>query len=178
MSSSVITQRGDGGETDLMFGQRVEKTHPRIVANGSLDELNATLGLVRVFAERYPTIAECISTLQSQLIPIMGEIATLPEDYKRYEAQFGILDDDAVASLTTEAKQIENALNKKFRDWAIPGASLNTCSAYLDMARTLCRRAERDLLVLEPEECPSVIVSYLNRLSDYLWLLARKVERE
>lgn len=175
---SVITQRGDDGETDLMFGRRVAKTHPRIVANGSLDELTATLGLVRVFAESNPSLRKRIAELQSQLIQIMGEVATLHQDHARYQDQFGILDEAAVTSLAVEAKQLEDALNSKFRDWAIPGESLNTCSAYLDMARTLCRRAERDLLVIPSDERPKIIATFLNRLSDFLWLLARKVERE
>ena len=73
---SVITQRGDSGETDLMYGRRVSKTHPRIIANGSLDELNAVLGIARTQArlEGYVDLESRLSAVQNQLILAMGEI--------------------------------------------------------------------------------------------------------
>ena len=108
----------------------------------------------------------------------MGEIATLPEDRERYQQQVGLLEETTVSELTTEARNIETDLKTRFRDWAIPGAKAHAGSAYLDVARTLCRRAERELLLLSMEERPVAIAKYLNRLSDFLWLLARKVERD
>ena len=176
--SSVITERGDLGETDLMYGRRVAKTHPRIVTNGSLDELNAMVGLVRVYSKDHPSVPQRMAELQGQLIQIMGEIATLPEDQERYRTQFGVLGNSEVINLTHEARELENDLNTRFSDWAIPGEHAHPGSAYLDMARTLCRRAERELLTLPEDERPQNVARYLNRLSDFLWLVARQIERE
>ena len=80
---SITTQRGDAGETELMFGRRVAKTHPEVAAFGEVDEFNAALGLARVFSTREPVTA-ALAARQAELIGLMGELATAPEDRDRY----------------------------------------------------------------------------------------------
>ena len=178
---SVITQRGDSGETDLMYGRRVSKTHPRILANGSLDELNAVLGIARTQArlEGYAGLESRLGSLQSQLILAMGEIATAIEDRSRYAQDgFATLSPKDHEALTAESKQLEEDLNARFKDWAIPGSQGPLASAHLDHARTLCRRAERDVVsITDAADTLQHLVVYLNRLSDFLWLTARFTER-
>lgn len=181
VTMSVITQRGDSGETDLMYGRRVSKTHARIIANGSLDELNAVLGVARTHArlEDFANLESRLSTLQNQLILAMGEIATAIEDRPRYAKDgFATLSPKEHESLTNEAKQLEQDLDARFKDWAIPGSQGPLTCAHLDHARTLCRRAERDVLsITEAADTLQHLVVYLNRMSDFLWLNARFVER-
>lgn len=178
---SVITKRGDSGETDLMYGRRVSKTHARIIANGSLDELNAVLGIARTHArqENFADMETRLSELQAQLILVMGEIATALEDRQRYaDDGFTTLSPTAAEALTTEAQALETDLKARFKDWAIPGSTGPLVSAHLDHARTLCRRAERDLYLIEDaEDSLHHLTVYLNRLSDFLWLSARALER-
>ena len=82
---AITTKRGDYGETDLMFGRRVPKDHPRVVAVGAIDELNANLGIVRVSSQDVSEIIEKIELIQNDLIILMGEISTLPEDLDLYQ---------------------------------------------------------------------------------------------
>ena len=176
---SVVTKRGDAGETDLLYGRRVPKDHPRIVANGAIDELNAVLGIVRVHArhEERSQLDEHLGERQQQLFALMGEIATLTEDRARYEADgFRMLSQEETDDLTKATLQIESDLNARFKDWAVPGASASLASAHLDHARTLCRRAERAVHTIA-EPTLALPATFLNRLSDYLWLQARAAER-
>lgn len=178
---SVITKRGDSGETDLMYGRRVSKNDARIIANGSLDELNAVLGIARVHArqEGFADMEARLSALQTQLILVMGEIATAFEDRARYaDDGFATLSADAAEALTTEAQGLESDLKARFKDWAIPGSKGPLVSAHLDHGRTLCRRAEREVyLITDAEDSLQHLTVYLNRLSDFLWLSARALER-
>ncbi len=179
---SISTKRGDDGETDLMYGRRVSKLEPRIQATGSVDELNAALGIVRVFAkETAPNgiTAHVIPGIQAQLIPLMGILSTHPDDRQRYrEDGFESPEEADLDRISKETSHLEETLATRFKDWAIPGANGDVVSAHLDLARTLCRRAERDVLHIEPlADEERLIVRLLNRLSDYLWLLARANER-
>ena len=177
---SVITKRGDSGETDLMYGRRVAKTHPRIIANGAIDELNAILGLARWHTRLDAADVEReIGELQAQLVLIMGQVATASEDCERYEKDgFQTISDAATRKLTDAAQKLESDLKARFKDWAIPGSSGPLASAHLDHARTVCRRAERHLIeITDGGDVLSEPTIFLNRLSDYLWLLARALER-
>jgi cob(I)alamin adenosyltransferase len=173
---SIATKTGDDGTTALLFGRRVSKTDPRIAANGACDELNAALGLARVScADR--RVTDSILFIQRELVNLMGEIAVAPEDRERYRSQgFAFVTDEMVAHLTAQIDNLE--LNEKisYRGWATPGAT--PASAALDMARTVCRRAERAVCECRERGFPvsSEIVRYLNRLSDLCWLWARWVE--
>jgi cob(I)alamin adenosyltransferase len=172
---SIVTKTGDSGTTALMFGRRVLKNHPRVEACGAVDELNAALGMARATAE-HGFVRDNLPAIQKDLIVLMGELGVLPEDLPRYVKDGYILVTPAMtAKLDALVKEIESQ-NISFRGWATPGAT--THSAALDVARTVCRRAERRVCALKESDAPvnAEIVIYLNRLSDLLWLFARCVE--
>jgi cob(I)alamin adenosyltransferase len=168
---SITTQRGDDGETSLMFGRRVPKTHPRIVACGEADELNAALGLARAHSTR-ERVTAAIAARQSELVAVMGELATDDADLERYRSEgFARLTTAHVESLTADVRALEAELNERFSGWATPGADTTPCGAAIDFARAVCRRTERAAVAVAPAN--REIVRHLNRLSDFLWLLAR-----
>jgi cob(I)alamin adenosyltransferase len=172
---SIATKTGDGGTTGLMYGHRVPKNHPRVEAYGTIDELNAALGLVRVTAtEKF--VSENIFWIQKSLVDVMGELAVLPQDLLRYQkGGYTLVTPELTAKLDALVQEIE-AQNISFKHWATPGQTKS--SATLDVARTVCRRAERrvyDLQVMGDLKNTEILV-FLNRLSDLLWLLARWVE--
>lgn len=170
---SIATRTGDDGTTSLLYGQRVSKDHPQIAAVGALDELNAALGFAK--ATRPAGAAE-IARIQQELVALMGEIACAEANAARYdESKFAKLDQAALARLDAAVAAIE-ARAPKFDGWATPGANLH--AAALDLARTAARRAERQLMAL-PQHGRSVrpvLLQYLNRLSDLLWLMGREAE--
>lgn len=169
---SITTTTGDDGETALMFGRRVSKTHPRIAAAGEIDELNAALGMARAHSTDARTTA-AIAACQGELIGLMGELATLPEDHPRYAAAgWQRVTAREIGALTEEAAALEKELNTRFHGWAVPGADTTLCGAALDVARAVCRRAERAVLTVGGPVREHHV--YLNRLSDFLWLLARR----
>ncbi|MES2923000.1 MAG: cob(I)yrinic acid a,c-diamide adenosyltransferase [Verrucomicrobiota bacterium] len=171
---SIITGRGDSGETDLLFGKRIAKTSLRIEALGNVDELNAALGLARAAARDAGWIA-LIDRLQSLLIGLMGQLACLREDEDRYrEKKFAALTSEDLDWLVAEARGYE-ARGVNFTGWAKPGAEGSLARAGLDFARAVARRAERSVLALHEggEPVPEVVRLFFNRLSDFLWILAR-----
>ena len=172
---SIATKTGDGGTTGLMYGHRVPKNHPRIEACGTLDELNAALGLARATATE-PFVSGNLFWIQKSLVDVMGEVGVLTEDLPRYaRGGFTLVTPVLTAALDALVKEIE-AQNVSFQGWATPGATLH--SAALDVARTVCRRAERRVYDLQAAGAlanPEVLI-FLNRLSDLLWLLARWTE--
>lgn len=173
---SIVTKTGDQGETSLMYHRRVSKSDPRIDTCGSIDELNAALGLARASLED-PIRRQQILNIQEQLIVLMGEVATLPEDMGRFERDgFQRISSVQTAGLDKIVAEIESQ-KLTFKGWALPGDSIP--SAALDLARTTCRRAERSVRHLQEDHLisnPEILV-FLNRLSDALWLLARAVEK-
>ena len=172
---SIATKTGDHGMTGLMFNRRVPKTHARVEAYGNVDELNAAIGLARALANA-PFIHESLSPVQEHLIALMGELATAPEDAAKYLTQgYPTLTPDKTALLDGVIEQIESS-GLAFSGWAVPGE--NVSAAALDVARTVCRRAERQVCVLHEaaQLGNSEIIVFLNRLSDLLWLLARWCE--
>lgn len=177
---SIATKTGDEGMTSLLFGRRVPKTDPRIACNGSLDELNAELGMARAFLKGTvgdPTITQTIFETQKELITVMGEIAVLPEDREQHRnSSFGSIASAMVDKFTSLIDDLEKNNTIEYHRWATPGDSL--ASASLEVARTVCRRAERNVISLREIDptLNSEIPRYLNRLSDLLWLWARWVE--
>jgi cob(I)alamin adenosyltransferase len=172
---SIATKTGDDGTTGLMYGRRVPKTHPRVEACGAVDELNSALGVARATAtEKF--VGDNLFWIQKSLVDVMGEIGVLTEDLPRY-AKDGYVrtTPEMTAKLDALVKEIESQ-NISFKGWATPGATQS--SAALDLARTICRRAERRVCALkEADELQNAeIIIYLNRLSDLLWLFARWVE--
>ncbi len=158
-----------------MFNRRVSKSDARVEACGAVDELNAALGLARASATD-STDREGIASIQHDLVSLMGELATVMEDLKRYvQNGYPTVTKALTARLDEWIKNLE-ARQISFSGWATPGQNLH--SAALDLARTVCRRAERRVCSLQEAgqlQNPEIIV-YLNRLSDLLWLLARKAE--
>ena len=171
---SISTKTGDGGSTALMYGRRVSKDHPRVDAYGSVDELNAALGLARSLAKQPGQ--KLLETIQKALVGLMGELAVAPEDLHRYESEgYARLKDEDLALLDRQIELMEKAAPKA-KGWSTPGGS--TAGAALDLARTVCRRAEREVWKLEKTQgnIRSLIPRYLNRLSDCLWLMERATE--
>lgn len=171
---SIVTKTGDQGTTALMYGRRVPKDHPRVEAYGAVDELNAALGLARATAT-HDLMRENLLRIQKDLVVLMGELATAPEDLPRFlKDGFSQLGSDKTALLEQLVKEIEPQIPMK--DWVMPGGSLH--GAALDSARVVCRRAERRAcsLLKSGELGNNEIIVYLNRLGDLLWLLARWVE--
>jgi len=176
---SIITKRGDDGHTDLMYGKRIAKTDLRVAAYGTVDELTALLGIVRACCrDNNQWLAGEMAAIQDELIALMGELATHPEDAQRYIADgHKRLEAGSAVRLEELASAIEAEVGQAFRGWSIPGAEGPLAAAHLDHARTVARRAEREILdLVECEPALNEALSiYLNRLSDVLWLLARKV---
>jgi cob(I)alamin adenosyltransferase len=172
---SIITKQGDHGETALMYNRRVSKCHPRVEAYGAVDELTAALGLARANLQA-PAIQEEILTIQRDLIHVMGELATAVEDLPRYVADgFVTVNAQMTHRIEQQAKALESQ-QPPFRGWALPGGSPG--SAALDLARAICRRAERRVCNLHDsgQLQNAEIIVFLNRLSDLLWLLARSLD--
>jgi len=174
---SIATKTGDLGETALMYGRRVSKCDPRVEAYGTVDELNAALGLARASA-KFPFPSQALVQIQGDLVAIMGELATSSEDLPRYvKSGFTPVNPATTVKLDELVREIESQ-NISFKGWATPGHDM--ASATLDVARTVCRRAERRVCALLKAgqlQNPELIV-YLNRLSDVLWLLARWTETQ
>jgi cob(I)alamin adenosyltransferase len=171
---SIITGRGDSGETDLLFGRRIGKTSPRIEAIGCVDELNAALGVARSSGARAEWVS-LIDTLQEKLVGLMGQLATLPGDMERYrQTNFPLIESSDVEWITGVAHQYE-ALGIRFSGWARPGAEGCLARAAVDHARAVARRAERAVLRLHESggEVPESVRLFFNRLADLLWILAR-----
>jgi cob(I)alamin adenosyltransferase len=168
---SISTTTGDDGTSGLLFNRRVSKTDARVEAYGSVDELNAALGMARAAAGP-GALNEEILRIQNELVLLMGELALLDEDRPRYKGQF--IDAASVERLTDGVHDGEAQVS--FVDWVMPGAT--PLGAALDFARTVCRRAERRVLMLREHEVGvnPEIVRYLNRLSDLCCIRARQAD--
>lgn len=173
----IYTKTGDRGETGLFGGERVPKDHPRIVAYGDVDELNSVIGFVRscqdkVKAEVQVELDNDLKKIQNDLFNLGAMLAT--PDAKRLKGKDFVTEQDAVF-LEEAIDRLESEL-KPLQTFILPGG--HECAARLHMARTICRRAERHVVVLAAKETidPNVII-YLNRLSDFLFVLARWVNQ-
>jgi cob(I)alamin adenosyltransferase len=167
---SISTTRGDGGQTGLAGGIRVSKADLRVESYGTVDELNTVLGFARSICQN-PEIKAWTETIQRTLFRLGSALATPPESKK----QPPIISAEDVAMLTELVHKIE-AIEGILSDWSLPGA--HTESAAYEIARAVCRRAERNAVrfvenggVVKPE-----IIVYLNRLSDVIWLFGRLIE--
>lgn len=167
---SISTTRGDSGQTGLAGGIRVSKADLRVESYGTVDELNTVLGFARSICQN-PEIKAWTETIQRTLFRLGSALATPPESKK----QAPVISAEDVAMLTELVHKIE-AIEGILSDWSLPGAL--TESAAYEVARTVCRRAERHAVrfvenggAVKPE-----IIAYLNRLSDVIWLFGRLIE--
>ncbi len=170
---SIATRTGDGGTTSLMYGKRVPKDSTRVGAYGEVDELNACLGMARAHAEKEQKAL--LEKIQKALVGLMGELAVATEDLARYEADgYARLKEEDLGLLDEEIVRLETGAPQP-TGWSTPGGNL--AGAALDLARAVCRRAERGVWQLEKKEgnVRTIIPRYLNRLSDLLWLLEREI---
>jgi cob(I)alamin adenosyltransferase len=169
---SISTTKGDGGQTSLAGGIRVSKSSVRVEAYGTIDELNATLGFARSICDD-TAMAAFTRSVQQDLFRIGSAMATPPDSPKPQVA----IAAEMIDRLTAEVHRIE-ALAGILADWSIAGE--NTGAAAYDVARTICRRAERAVVRLmeSGEEVSPAILAYVNRLSDLLWLFGRKLEHD
>ncbi len=157
-----------------MYGRRVAKNHPRVETYGAIDELNAALGLVRSSSPNSELIPGVVLEAQRELVILMGELAVSEPDRERYLRDgHSFVTSAMVDRLDAVVRVLEKEHRISYKGWATPGGT--PTAAALDLARTICRRAERrlsDLISIEGPQNPE-IGRYLNRLSDVLWLLAR-----
>ncbi len=161
----IYTKTGDKGATGLFSGERVSKTHPRVAAYGTVDELNSILGVVQAFAPREP-VREALGRVQVLAFDLGGDLATVPD-----AAWKPRITEEHVQWLEKEIDRIVAEL-PRLRAFLLPGGS--PAAAHLHVARTVCRRAEREALhAATTEQIPPMALIFLNRLSDFLFVLAR-----
>ncbi|NDV82285.1 cob(I)yrinic acid a,c-diamide adenosyltransferase [Bacteroides sp. 51] len=168
--SLVYTKTGDKGTTALVGGTRVAKTHVRLEAYGTVDELNAQLGLLVTYLtdERDKTT---VLKVQNRLFTIGSHLATDQDKMELREAS--VITATHIAELEQEIDLIDEAL-PPLRTFVIPGG--NRGAGVCHVCRTVCRRAERRILTLAEEyKISPEVLSYMNRLSDYLFVLSRRI---
>jgi cob(I)alamin adenosyltransferase len=175
----VYTRGGDKGKTALVGGKRVPKDTPRIAAYGSVDELNAIVGLARTFnadgaaSAHQRRLEDLLKLVQNQLFDLGSELATPPD--AAYEGMYRVSADD-VKALESEIDGLQTDLTP-LNSFILPGGG--RVSAFLHQARTVCRRAERDILRLSRDEAVGdFVLPWVNRLSDLLFVLSRWVSKQ
>ena len=171
----VYTKGGDGGETSLVSGPRVRKDHARVDACGAVDELNASVGVVCAELDDAEGVG-FLAVVQRRLFDVGGELAT-PDIELRSKKGSGIprVCDDDVSAIEARIDALEVEL-EPLRNFVLPGGC--RAAAALHVARGVCRRAERRVVSLAADEpVAPVVVRYLNRLSDLLFVMARDANR-
>ncbi len=175
----IYTKTGDNGTTSLFGGKRVPKHHIRIESYGTVDELNSWLGLIRD-QEIEPHTREVLMRVQDRLFVIGSLLATAPGKEKSQGSnphkRLPAINDNDILLLEEEIDTMETSL-PALTHFILPGG--HNFVSYCHIARTVCRRAERMATYLDSQEPVDVkILKYLNRLSDYLFVLARKLSRD
>ncbi|MCK5468887.1 MAG: cob(I)yrinic acid a,c-diamide adenosyltransferase [Cyclobacteriaceae bacterium] len=164
----IYTKTGDKGKTSLLGGTRVSKSHERINAYGTIDELNSFLGLVSDL-DHNDERAKFIQNIQSRLFTIGSSLAAESDKAKEFKPD---LEDNDVKDLELAIDGMNVSL-APMKNFILPGGNQLVSTTHI--ARTVCRRAERLIIKLsESEDIEEIITKYLNRLSDYLFVLARK----
>jgi cob(I)alamin adenosyltransferase len=168
--SRIYTKSGDAGETGLGNGTRAPKDHPRVIAYGTVDELNAALGLLRSqFAPEHPH-NQLLRDIQNDLFDVGADLCKPPAPDEK--------PDQVLRVRPEQAERLEAAIDRlneglqPLNSFVLPGGT--TAAAWCHLARTVCRRAERDVVTLMRQETVNAqVLVYLNRLSDLLFVLAR-----
>ena len=168
---SIATKHGDKGETGLIGGERVSKADSRVEAYGTIDELTSMMGFARSICED-AEVRELTKAIQRELFVVSGAVAN-PSSNEATPNTY--VTEAMVGALTSHVNRIE-ATEGILSDWSLPGE--HAAAAAYDVARTVCRRAERAVVRLAESgaEVGAQVVPYLNRLSDLLWLFGRLLE--
>ena len=171
MAFKIYTKKGDKGTTSLFGGKRLPKDHIRIEAYGTVDELNVYIGLIRDVVGN-ETIREVLKTIQDRLFTIGANLASDPSK-KRTTPD---IQESDITILESEIDRMEEKL-PRLKNFILPGG--HTSVSFCHLGRVVCRRAERLVVALnEVEPVEGILIRYLNRLSDYLFVLARKIGQE
>ena len=174
MATKIYTKTGDDGRTGLFGGGRLEKDHARVEAYGDVDELNAVIGAARA-VEMMPRVDEILAPVQRDLFAIGALLATPQPQKHREQLEKARLSDTRIAQLEQAIDDGEEEL-EPLKAFILPGGTPKASA--LHVARTVCRRAERSIIRLQrTDEVPQVVIVYLNRLSDLLFVLARVANR-
>jgi cob(I)alamin adenosyltransferase len=169
----IYTRTGDSGETSLFDGTRARKDDPRVDAYGEVDELNAWLGFVRAASSVDPAIDVEIVAIQRDLFALGAQLAD-PGEKLATRVEKAVIADAHVARLEELIDRFETTV-PPLRRFILAGGT--PAGAALHIARTVCRRAERRIVSLQPPVDP-VLIRYVNRLSDFLFVLARAVNHQ
>ena len=173
----IYTKRGDAGETDLGDMSRVSKLHPRVEAYGTVDELNAAIGLALLQPGMPEAFARWLGRVQNDLLDLGADLS-VPAPAEQEQEGGGrtrLRVDESYTTWLEGACDEVNATLEPLHSFVIPGGT--PAAAYLHLARTVCRRAERRAIAVGEEVNPEV-VRYLNRLSDLLFILSRAAGSE
>ncbi|MHA1527298.1 MAG: cob(I)yrinic acid a,c-diamide adenosyltransferase [Promethearchaeota archaeon] len=164
MRKPIYTKKGDKGETGLFSGEHIEKVDQRVEAYGTVDELNSSLGIAKVYASEF--LKKYILRIQAKLFYLASELAS--KDPEKVIKSANLED---VKTLEEEMDYI-SSLMPPIESFVIPGGT--QAAAFLHLSRTICRRAEREVIRLSKVENINLeVIRYLNRLSDYLFVLSR-----
>ncbi|MCZ7630024.1 MAG: cob(I)yrinic acid a,c-diamide adenosyltransferase [Microthrixaceae bacterium] len=166
----IYTRTGDDGTTGLLYGGRVAKSEPAPSAYGDVDEAQAAMGVARAHAERGGELDEVLIGLEADLWVLMAELATAPQNRHKLTAGTSLVTAQMVDRLETLIDGFQGRYEQP-REFVVPGQE--PVSAFLDLARTVTRRAERSAVVATSGLDDTEAVRYLNRLSDLLFVLAR-----
>lgn len=172
--NKIYTKTGDAGTTGLGTGERVRKDALRIAAYGTVDETNATLGMVRIHLAGHPGLDAKLGRVQNDLFDLGADLC-VPDRGKALAFEALRVSDEQVARLEAEIDEM-NAELKPLKSFVLPGGS--PASAALHVSRTVCRRAEREMVALaaqEDEPVSAAALKYINRLSDFLFVAGRYV---
>ena len=168
----VYTKTGDFGETSLLGGTRISKAELQIESYGTIDELNSFIGLIRDQITDEPTLIELIE-VQDRLFTIGSLLAY---DKKKQKTQLPVIKEIDVKRLENEIDKMDKTL-PLMKAFILPGG--HTHVSYIHISRCVCRRAERQIVRLNRNcEIPTILIKYLNRLSDYLFVLSRKIGQD
>lgn len=166
----IYTRQGDKGSTSLIGGTKIEKDSIRVEAYGTIDELNSYIGLCINYLKENQD-KEVLREIQKKLFDVGAELSTI--NYERYK---NITKEEDVEKLEELIDHYTEKI-EKINEFIVPGTSV--CAANLHIARTVCRRAERRILTLSREDkINPILLKYVNRLSDFLYILARYSEDE
>ena len=167
----IYTRDGDDGTTGLYFGGRTSKDSDQIEVNGAVDEAQASLGWARSLAESRSRLNELLISVERDLWVLMSEVATAPENRHKLAANKTLVTPEMITRLESEIDALSEVIEMP-KEFVVPGE--DQLSAALDVARTVVRRAERLAVGYALDD--SLVVAYLNRLSDLVWTMARFAE--